>query len=640
MNEELLIDGNSRWTLGGVTNDANQFIRNLRINPITGALICTAAVTSSNTMIGSTIPGGHMGSILFLGPGSTLAEDNAHLFYDDANNFVGLGTNTPLATLHVVGSAEFDLGGDATGDVYYRDASGFFVALPIGSTNDVLTVIGGLPSWQSLASSTGYNRIQDNGVNIIQRQILNFVNFFTVTDNAGNSSTDVDINVSELATDTTFIDDLIANNYFTTNLANNNNFITTLTSNTTFIGDVVTIINNAGPTLQIDLTTQVTGILPVPNGGTGASTLTGVLVGNGTSPITGTAIAQGDLFYGSAVNTLVALPKNVTATRYLSNQGTSNNPSWNQVNLADGVTGTLPLANGGTGSSLSDPGANKLWGWDDTDNSIGFWTIGSGLSYDHSSHTISSTGSGFSQTTISKFDDFLNANPVTITTANAGVDPQAIGMVCGELGWTFGASTNATATLTCPAALSGRPGLVTMTSGSSSDSAYLALSGSNLINNSSTNNEFFTWDASSSGSTNMGPMNQGNWTVTGSFKLGATTSEIVEFGLSNIALSTVTRGIFFILDTSVDANWRGQTTDGSGTSQTITTVAADTSYHKFEIIMNSGGTSVEFKIDGSSLGSLTTNIPTEGGIPYFLINGTNKAMTIDYWLMNQTVASR
>lgn len=62
-----------------------------------------------------------------------------------------------------------------------------------------------------------------------------------------------------------------------------------------------------------------------------------------------TSLAQGDLIYGSASNTYSALTKDANSTRYLSNQGTSNNPSWNQVNLANGVTGTLPKANGGSG---------------------------------------------------------------------------------------------------------------------------------------------------------------------------------------------------------------------------------------------------------------------------------------------------
>lgn len=63
--------------------------------------------------------------------------------------------------------------------------------------------------------------------------------------------------------------------------------------------------------------------------------------------------AQGDLLYASAANTLARLAKNTTATRYLSNTGTNNDPAWAQINLANGVTGTLPIANGGTNSTAT-----------------------------------------------------------------------------------------------------------------------------------------------------------------------------------------------------------------------------------------------------------------------------------------------
>lgn len=60
---------------------------------------------------------------------------------------------------------------------------------------------------------------------------------------------------------------------------------------------------------------------------------------------------QGDLLYASAANVLARLAKNTSATRYLSNTGSSNNPAWAQIDLTNGVTGILPTANGGTGSS-------------------------------------------------------------------------------------------------------------------------------------------------------------------------------------------------------------------------------------------------------------------------------------------------
>jgi hypothetical protein len=58
-------------------------------------------------------------------------------------------------------------------------------------------------------------------------------------------------------------------------------------------------------------------------------------------------VVQGDLLYGSATDVVSKLAKNTSATRYLSNTGSSNNPAWAQVALATGVSGILPQANGG-----------------------------------------------------------------------------------------------------------------------------------------------------------------------------------------------------------------------------------------------------------------------------------------------------
>lgn len=73
--------------------------------------------------------------------------------------------------------------------------------------------------------------------------------------------------------------------------------------------------------------------------------------GHDFSAVSG-GVAQGDILYGSAADTLSALAKNTTATRYLSNTGASNNPAWAQIDLTNGVTGTLPAGNGGTGNAF------------------------------------------------------------------------------------------------------------------------------------------------------------------------------------------------------------------------------------------------------------------------------------------------
>ena len=61
--------------------------------------------------------------------------------------------------------------------------------------------------------------------------------------------------------------------------------------------------------------------------------------------------AQGDIVIASGANALARLAKSTTTTQYLANTGTSNAPAWNEVALDTGVSGTLPVGNGGTGAT-------------------------------------------------------------------------------------------------------------------------------------------------------------------------------------------------------------------------------------------------------------------------------------------------
>jgi hypothetical protein len=53
----------------------------------------------------------------------------------------------------ILTNAGLAVGSDATGDVYYRDASGFLARLGVGSDGQVLTSTGTLPNWEALPSS-------------------------------------------------------------------------------------------------------------------------------------------------------------------------------------------------------------------------------------------------------------------------------------------------------------------------------------------------------------------------------------------------------------------------------------------------------------------------------------------------------
>lgn len=115
----------------------------------------------------------------------------------------------------------------------------------------------------------------------------------------------------------------------------------------------------------LPLATGVTGTLPVANGGSGAATLTGLLQGNGTSAFT-------------------AITNSSTVGQVLRVTGASTY-AWGALDLADSdaVTGILPIANGGSGSSSA-----VWWALTGTSTLTGTTTIANG------GNTLTFSGSG------------------------------------------------------------------------------------------------------------------------------------------------------------------------------------------------------------------------------------------------------
>ena len=117
--------------------------------------------------------------------------------------------------------------------------------------------------------------------------------------------------------------------------------LTGLTNHNVLVGAGTDTITKVAPS-------STAGIAFVSNGSTVDPSFTTTLVVGGGTGIT--SYNQGDLIYASSTTILATLAKNTTATRYLANTGASNNPAWDQINLSNGVTNTLPVANGGTGA--------------------------------------------------------------------------------------------------------------------------------------------------------------------------------------------------------------------------------------------------------------------------------------------------
>lgn len=93
----------------------------------------------------------------------------------------------------------------------------------------------------------------------------------------------------------------------------------------------------------VDLTTtKVTGVAPVARGGTGHSTY-----------------AIGDLLFASATGALSRLAGIATGNALISG-GVNTAPSWGKVGLTTHVSGTLPVANGGTGGTTAAAARTNL----------------------------------------------------------------------------------------------------------------------------------------------------------------------------------------------------------------------------------------------------------------------------------------
>jgi hypothetical protein len=109
----------------------------------------------------------------------------------------------------------------------------------------------------------------------------------------------------------------------------------------------------AGSVTSVDVSGGTTGLTtsggPVTTSGT--ITISGTLIpSNGGTGITSYTV--GDILYASASNTLASLA-NVATGNVLLSGGIAGAPAYGKVGLTTHVTGTLPVANGGTGVTSS-----------------------------------------------------------------------------------------------------------------------------------------------------------------------------------------------------------------------------------------------------------------------------------------------
>ncbi len=213
---------------------------------------------------------------------------------------------------------------------------------------------------------------------------------------------------------------------------------TWIIENATTGGQIITIKQGSGATVDVANGSKV--MVVTDGAGAGAAVLNAnpTEVGGTVTSVGGTGTVQG-----------LTLSGTVTSSGNLTLGG-----SLAAVDLTSQVTGNLPLANGGTGASLVDPDADRIFFWDDSAGSTAFLTVGSGLQI--SGTTLSSTDAGGTVTSVA-----VSGGTTGLTTSGGPVTTSGTITLAGTLAVANGGTGVTTSTGTGATVLSTSPTLVT-----------------------------------------------------------------------------------------------------------------------------------------------------------------------------------
>jgi hypothetical protein len=126
-----------------------------------------------------------------------------------------------------------------------------------------------------------------------------------------------------------------------------------------------------------------------------------------------------------------------------------------------------------------------------------------------------------------------------------------------------------------------------------------------------------------------------------------TNSYIARFGLCDVAAADCANGIYFEYDSGTSANWRIATAQGSTRTKTTSSSAVvAATWIRLKIVLNSNATLATYYVNGTSIGTISTNIPTGTSnttAPMFNIiksaGTTGRGIDVDYYEIRNSMTT-
>lgn len=313
-------------TLPTTDGGANEFLQT------DGSGVLTWASGTGGTSIGAAVTGGTTGSALFVGPGPVLAQDNANYFWDDTNNRLGIGTAAPKNSLHI-GSGTINSTMLSQYQAVGLGERGLLLQSDATSSNaPFISMLGS--AGQALV---GFSH---NGTSAVPTAIANGDTMFQFAF-AGWDGTDFQIpaSINALVTGAVSAGTVPADLVFSTGTSSATEAFRIKSSGVLNVAGFSSagIVHNAASgnltsslivnaditNSTIDVTTKLTGVLPIANGGTNSTatpTNGGVGYGTGTAHAYSLAGSSGQILRSAGA----ASPTWSTAT-YPSTSGVAGN---------------------------------------------------------------------------------------------------------------------------------------------------------------------------------------------------------------------------------------------------------------------------------------------------------------------------